>query len=80
MVQRKETTPPMSEGSPTLPNGDRELSVAFNCGLLLMAALLKSVSTGPGATTFAPIPLAPNSFARYLVNTSIAPFIDAYTE
>jgi len=45
-----------------------------------MAALLKSVSIGPGASTFAVIPLAPTSFATYLVNTSIAPFMEAYTE
>lgn len=50
-VQRKATTPPISIASPTLPSGDKELSRAFISGLLRMAALLKSVSTGPGATT-----------------------------
>ena len=79
-VQRNATTDPISLAAPTLPKGVIELNAAFICGLPLIAALLKSVSTGQGATTFAPIPLEPNSFARYLVNVSIAPFIEAYTE
>jgi len=35
------------------------------------------VLTAPGAIVFALIPLAPNSFAKYLVETSTAPFAAA---
>src|SRR6185295_7832023 len=76
-VQRKATTPPMSSARPTRPRGDKELRRFFISGLLRIVALLKSVSIGPGATTLTRIPFGPNSFARYFVNTSIAPFIEA---
>src|SRR6476620_3769647 len=76
-VQRNATTPPISSAWPTRPSGVNELKRFLISGLLLITALLKSVSIGPGATTLARIPLAPSSLATYLVNTSIAPFIDA---
>src|SRR6476620_1110554 len=79
-LHRKATTPPMSSAVPTLPNGDKDANRSFICGLLRIAALLKSVSIGPGATTLARIPFGPSSFAQYFVNTSMAPFIEAYTE
>ena len=43
----------MSSGPPTLPNAVCDPKKAFLSGLLRIAALLKSVSIGPGATTFA---------------------------
>jgi len=76
-VQRNATTGPISVACPTRFNGDNALSRSFSCGLLRMVALLKSVSIGPGATTLTLIPFGPSSLARYLVNTSIAPFMDA---
>ena len=37
----------------------------------------KSVAMAPGATVFTAMPRGPSSFARYLVSTSTAPFMEA---
>ena len=76
-VHKNATTLPISSACPTPPKGDIVPKKPFICGVLRTAALLKSVSTGPGATTLGRIPLAPNSFAKYFVKISTAPFIDA---
>ena len=75
-VHKKATTLPISSACPTRPSGVWLAKKPFICGLFLMAALLKSVSIGPGATTLHRIPLDPYSFATYLVKISIAPFME----
>jgi hypothetical protein len=49
----------------------------LTAGLSRTTPPLKSVSTGPGATTLTAILRGPNSFARCLDSTSTAPFIEA---
>ena len=75
-VHKNATTLPISSAFATLPNGVCAVRKPCICGLFLIAALLKSVSTGPGATILDRIPRLPYSFATYLVNTSTAPLRD----
>ena len=50
-LHKNATTPPISSGSPTLPNAVIALIFALYCALSRISPPAKSVAMAPGATT-----------------------------
>jgi hypothetical protein len=68
---------PRSSGTPARPSAVLSAILLFTSGLSRTIPPLKSVATGPGATTLTAILRGPNSRAMCFDSTSSAPFIDA---